>query len=205
MTDLVRRCLCKEHKDRLRDIGDARIEIEDVLRSPAAAERTGMRIPAKTSPRVIALFILVSLAAVAAITALLTRTWYRQSLSPKSAVRIEIGVEPAKQIGGDATSEASGDNRPSRTSFALSPDGNSIIFEGIGEKDPQLYFRALDKWAAVPIAGTEGGIDPFLSPDGRWVGFWADGNLKKVPIGGGTPVTLCKVPDAGFWRLLGIK
>jgi len=192
VTNLLHRCLRKEHKNRLRDIGDVRIEIEEALRSPATAERTGKGIPARTSRLVIALFVLISLAAVAAITALLTRMWDRQSLSPRSAVRIEIGTEPAKQI-----AERTGGYRPNRTSLAVSPDGDSIIFAGVGEKNPQLYIRALDKWAAVPIAGTEGGCAPFLSPDGRWVGFWADGNLKKVPIGGGTPVILCEEPDFG--------
>jgi serine/threonine-protein kinase len=54
---------------------------------------------------------------------------------------------------------------------------------------------------ATPIAGTEGGTSPFLSPDARWVGFWADGKLKKVSIDGGVPVTLCDVamPFGASW------
>jgi serine/threonine-protein kinase len=47
---------------------------------------------------------------------------------------------------------------------------------------------------AKPIAGTEGGISPFLSPDDRWVGFWAGGKLMKVPVEGGVPASLCEVP-----------
>jgi serine/threonine-protein kinase len=56
----------------------------------------------------------------------------------------------------------------------------------------------MDKSIAKPIAGTEGGNNPFLSPDNRWVGFWADGKLRKIPVEGGVPVTLC---DAS--RLIG--
>jgi len=56
---------------------------------------------------------------------------------------------------------------------------------------PQLYMRRTDQLEARPIAGTDGGISPFLSPDDRWVAFWADGQLMKVPVAGGVPVTLC--------------
>jgi Tol biopolymer transport system component len=56
----------------------------------------------------------------------------------------------------------------------------------------------MDQSAAKPIAGTDGGTSPFLSPDSRWVGFWADGKLKKVPVEGGVPSTLC---DLSAWFL----
>jgi serine/threonine-protein kinase len=61
----------------------------------------------------------------------------------------------------------------------------------------QLYFRPLDQIEPIPIPGSEGAGDPFLSPDGDWVGFFADGALKKVPVTGGAPVTLCEADRGG--------
>jgi hypothetical protein len=69
---------------------------------------------------------------------------------------------------------------------ASSPDGTHLVYSA----ENQLYLRAMDQLAAVPIPGTEGGQSPFFSPDGQWVGFWA-GELKKVSITGGAPMTLC--------------
>jgi serine/threonine-protein kinase len=80
--------------------------------------------------------------------------------------------------------------------MAVSGDGKFIVYSAIEENPdpqakPQLYLRRMDRSAAKPIAGTEGGTSPFLSPDSRWVGFWADRKLKKVLIEGGVPSTLC--------------
>ena len=86
--------------------------------------------------------------------------------------------------------------RPSRTAMAISSDGRFVVYSAIEENPgpqakPRLYLRRMDQSEAKPIAGTEGGINPFLSPDNRWVGFWADGKLKKIPVEGGVPSTLC--------------
>ncbi len=82
--------------------------------------------------------------------------------------------------------------RPSRTAVALSPDGTTLVFGAIWGGEAQLYARAMDQLNATPMAGTSGGSSPFMSPDGQWVGFWSGGELRKVPLGGGPPVTLCK-------------
>ena len=81
---------------------------------------------------------------------------------------------------------------------ACAGDGRFVVYSAIEENPgdqakPQLYLRRMDQAEAKPITGTEGGINPFLSPDNRWVGFWAqkEGKLKKVSVDGGVPVTLC--------------
>ena len=58
--------------------------------------------------------------------------------------------------------------------------------------------RGLEQSEAKPILGTEGGSGPFFSPDGHWVGFFADNQIKKVPVDGGPPVVICEVPRARF-------
>ena len=73
--------------------------------------------------------------------------------------------------------------------MALSSDGTRLVYSA----NQQIYLRALDQTEAVPVRGTEGGArNPFFSPDGEWVGFWVDGELRKVLIEGGAPVRLCE-------------
>ena len=81
-------------------------------------------------------------------------------------------------------------------SLALSPDGNRLVYVAASGGGLQLYMRALDQPAPAPIAGTEGGIGLF-SPDGQWIGFFAGGKLKKTPLAGGAPITLCDADGAG--------
>ncbi len=78
--------------------------------------------------------------------------------------------------------------------LALSPDGTRLVYVGRGPQGRWLYVRELDRFGATPIPGTEGGIGPFFSPDGQWVGFWADRKLKKVSVAGGQPLTICDAP-----------
>ena len=105
---------------------------------------------------------------------------------------------------------------------ALSPDGTRMAYVA----NQRLYLRALQQSEAVPLRGTEGtgttaGRSPFFSPDGQWIGFWQDGQLKKISITGGSPVVLCAAQNpwgaswaadntilyaqgaAGIWRVSG--
>jgi len=75
--------------------------------------------------------------------------------------------------------------------LALSPDGTRLVYVGRGPRATRLYVRAMDRFEATSIPGTEGASGPFFSPDGQWVGFWADRKLKKVSLAGGQPMTLC--------------
>jgi serine/threonine-protein kinase len=74
--------------------------------------------------------------------------------------------------------------------MAFSPDGNQLAYVAGRGGGQQLYLRSLDSLEAKPLAGTEGAFGPFFSPDGQWIGFFAEGNLKKVSVTGGAPVTL---------------
>jgi serine/threonine-protein kinase len=68
------------------------------------------------------------------------------------------------------------------TCVAISPDGARVAFVGSTSGTTQIYVRALDDLRAQPIAGTDGGRQPFFSPDGRWLGFWAGGRIQKVSL-----------------------
>ena len=88
--------------------------------------------------------------------------------------------------------------------LAVSADGRAIAWSACDGSTAVcgLYVRHLDRIEAVRLAGTDGAESPFFSPDGRWLGFFADGKLKKVAISGGAPVTLADapVPAGGAWN-----
>ncbi len=62
-----------------------------------------------------------------------------------------------------------------------------------------MYVRGLDRAEATPVSGDRRRRGPFFSPDGAWIGFWADNTIKKVPAAGGPPATICDVPAGGGW------
>jgi len=184
--DLLHRCLRKDPRERLHDISDARIEIEAPTDSPSEAASARLRLS------------LLWVAAISAVTLiagiLVDRLLIKHPQPAPSApvVTSTIKVEPGRRLEGRARDM----ERPGRTAMAVSGDGKFIVYSAIEENPdpqakPQLYLRRMDRSAAKPIAGTEGGTSPFLSPDSRWVGFWADRKLKKVLIEGGVPSTLC--------------
>jgi len=90
---------------------------------------------------------------------------------------------------------------------ALSPDGRRLVFAARAEGGVStLWVRPLDSTTAQPLADTDNGAFPFWSPDGRFIGFGADGKLKKIAISGGPSVTLADAPNfrGGSWGSQGV-
>ncbi len=86
--------------------------------------------------------------------------------------------------------------------FALSPDGRALVFVANSSgADPVIWLRSIDQVTARPLPGTERAQLPFWSPDSRWVGFFSEGKLKKIPVAGGPVQVLADVADAfgGSW------
>ena len=81
--------------------------------------------------------------------------------------------------------------------LALSPDGTRLVYASDDSGAARLYLRQLDQFDVTALPGTEGAEHPFFSPDGEWVGFFADGLLQKVAVAGGLPVTICDGPVVG--------
>ena len=79
---------------------------------------------------------------------------------------------------------------------ALSGDGRRLVYSSGTPDNRRLYIRDMGRFESQPIAGSAGGFAPFFSPDGHWVGFFAEGKLKKVSLeaGGGDPLVLCEAP-----------
>ena len=90
---------------------------------------------------------------------------------------------------------------------AISPDGRTLAFTATVEGKRQLWIRPLDSVSARSLAGTEDGYLPFWSPDGRFLGFFAQNKLKKVEISGGAAETLCDAAGGGrggTWNRSGV-
>ena len=85
----------------------------------------------------------------------------------------------------------------------LSPDGSTIAFAARPNADSaqQIYIRRLDRTDAVALTGTNGAVIPFFSPDGKSIGFFSNGTLKRIPVTGGAALTLAAAPDqrGGWW------
>ena len=95
--------------------------------------------------------------------------------------------------------------------LALSPDGRRLVFTAIGQEGRvMLWVRSLDGLTAQPLTGTEGAFFPFWSPDSTTIAFFAGGTLKKIDVGGGSPITLCDTPRpstlaaGGTWNRDGV-
>ena len=185
---LLHRCLEKDRTRRLADMADARLDIDEALSGSDDQPPVTLHI-SRTRERLAwgAALLLVGVAAVATIA----RATRPSSTRPETT-RAILSVAPAGEISGANPLEQRVAARPTRTAVALSPDGKTLVFGAIWGGTQQLYARAMDGLNATPIPGTTGGYSPFVSPDGQWVGFGANGELRKVPLTGGPSVTLCK-------------
>ncbi len=190
--DLLRRCLERESWQRLRDIGDARIETMRLLTgsggvtTAAAAAGTRPATP-KLIPSVAGATILAAVVTGLAVWSV-TRV---DGPTPVPIRRYAINIGPTAPLQPEGLSA-----QP-----VLSPDGVYLAYVADHGDTSQLFVRPLDQLEALPIPGTEGAINPFFSPDGEWIGFFADDELKKVSIRGGAPQTLCAAPRhrGGTW------
>ena len=90
--------------------------------------------------------------------------------------------------------------------MVISPNGGNLVFSGVENGNDHLYVWPLDSSSPRLLPGTDDGKFPFWSPDGRSIGFFADGKLKRTQIAGGLPLTLCDASDArgGSWSTSGV-
>ena len=177
---LLRRCLERDPKNRLHDAGDVRLEIEEAGRSPTAmgAKATFGRSIWHRMGWVLWLLAGAAIAWLAALAVL-------RRPKPASEDRpVRLSIVLPENLALDATA---GDQMQI---LAISPDGRRIVFRGKGGAERRLFVRDLSREEPDPVSGTEGGTEPFFSPDGDWLGFIAADKLKKTAIRGGTPVTL---------------
>jgi eukaryotic-like serine/threonine-protein kinase len=181
---LLERCLRKDLSRRQRDIGDAKLELEDLLTAPASQPLiAARRAPERTA---------VLWAAVGAVAAGLVFAGVlalRHPLQPAALHTTKFVITPARLARGGANEIDA--------EVSISPDGKHVAY--VEAEDAQFWLRDIDQDKARPVPGAKAVYQAFWSPDGRFVGYAARGELVKIPIEGGTPVRICKLPN-GFRR-----
>ena len=192
---LLRRCLAKDPRERLRDIGDVRFDLAEattsgtsiaVAAAPTAIAGGTRRARARASiPWGFAALAVVTMAVLAVM-----RPWRAHEAPVPMTLNAELGADASL-------------NTLVGASAVLSPDGQTLAFVASGSDDSgtKLYLRRLDHLIATLLAGTDDAAGPFFSPDGQWVAFFAGGKLKKISVTGGASVTLADAPTArgGSW------
>ena len=176
---LLRLCLEKDPQKRLRHIGDVMALVDG---APAVAPPVSF-VPATGEPRWRSRTLFISvLASVLTAVVVGVAVWLLKPAPPKPVTRFAMALPPGERL---ATA---------RPEIAISPDGTRLVYSaGPGVGALQLYLRAMDGLEAHAIPGTEGGSNPFFSPDGQWIGFIANSKLKKVSLSGGPPMNLADV------------
>jgi eukaryotic-like serine/threonine-protein kinase len=174
---LLRRCLKKDPVDRLHDIADARIEIQEAIATPAAMTPTGP--PRRPAARWMRVFPWLVAAAAVAVALLVGQRSLATRSHAGSVTRLDLDLPAGVELW------------VYPPGVALSPDGTRVAFVGVLSGSRQLYTRRLDQFETVAIRGTENANSVFMSPDGRALGFiTADLALKKVSLADGLVTTV---------------
>ncbi|HEX7798179.1 MAG TPA: protein kinase [Vicinamibacterales bacterium] len=187
---LVRLCLTKDPRARLRHIGDA-LTLVDNQPSITTANRPQRRLGVWAA--------VTALAAAVAVAGLV----------PSLLLRPRAVIEPVTRFYVDAP--PGGAFNYTYTASAISPDGRQMVFRvATANEAPALWLRPLDSLTGKRMAGTDGGDFPFWSPDGRSIAFFAAGKLKRVDVSSDAPIVICDASDAdstltsGSWNRDGV-
>ena len=190
---LIRQCLVKEPRQRIRDIGDVRLALEGAFETAVPQTQDGAQRhrPALWRSSVTLGIAAAAMLLVAAIGGVVAgRSFGPPPATVPRVARLTMVLPSGEEL-------ASLGNPP----VAISSSGTHVAYVATNGSRQQLYLRAVDASEAKVLAGTELATNPFFSPDGQWIGFFAQGKLRKVSISAGTIQTLCDAPDGrgGNW------
>ena len=174
---VVDRCLAKRPEDRFSSAHDVALTLAAISAGTAPVPTTPTRrpsVPARVIPW--------GLAGVAILLAVVASWRPARGKGPPTPVIRRVSMQVSPDIVTRGT--------PNLTVLAISPDGTNLVYIGRRGETEQFYLRPLARAESRPIPGTENATSPFFSPDGQWIGFFADGKMKKVGLAGGTPVTI---------------
>jgi len=175
---VLRLCLVRDPKQRLHDVADARILLQD----QDAGERSAVAAPAQRA-RVRPWMWVAGIAAALFLAALMGKEDDSSIPAPRRySISLHAGPELVVGVGSLIT---------------FTPDGRSLVFAARESGKRSLYRRDLASGDLAPIPGTENGDSPFFSPDGKWLGFTAAGRFVKVPAEGGRPIVLAESSATG--------
>jgi Tol biopolymer transport system component len=190
---VIATCLAKDPDNRWQATRDLWRELTWIAQGDGEdAAATSARDGGAGSPRLAPLWMTAAAALAAALLAG-SAVWLAATRD-----RVTQASPPVMRV---AFNLPSGEELPTIGAFALSPDGRRLAYISRSAAGRRLHVRTMSTGAVVDISGTEGSSSPFFSPDGEWVGFFADARVKKVRASGGTPETLCEAasPMGGSW------
>jgi Tol biopolymer transport system component/predicted Ser/Thr protein kinase len=185
---VVNTCLAKEPDERWQSAADVGRELRWIAEG---GSRAGVPAPLASHRKKRERSIWIAAAVVAALVAAYAGWQGGARARSGSPLHLSITLPAGTALVEDSTQ-----------TIALSPDGTTLVYSAYGEdKKVQLYLRRLNTFDSTPIAGTEEGRAPFFSPNGEWLGFFADDKLKKVSLRGGSAVVLAEPAGAigGAW------
>ena len=196
---VVKRCLAKEPDERCQSAKDLTDELKWIgeggsqLTSAPTVAAKGIRALGRR-PVILGLGGLLLGLVIASLATWNLKTAPASSSQP--VTRTVINLPPGQQLAGLDTGPA----------VAFSPDGSHLAYVARQGTTQQLYLRAMDSLVAKAIPGTEGAVNPFFSPDGQWIGFFAGQKLKKVSVSGGSALILgdATYPRGASWGSLGV-
>jgi serine/threonine protein kinase/Tol biopolymer transport system component len=196
--EMLRRCLDRDTRSRLRDIGEARVTIQRHLANPASAGATRAD-PSRAARQASWLTAAACGVAAVAVASAAAMAFVHFREQPPVAVPARFQIPPP-------------DETTFGTTGVLSPDGRRIAFEAPGpDGRTLLWVRSLNALDARPLPGSEGASPgPFWSPDSRFLAFGVNGSpgrLRKVDASGGPPQTLCEYNGGfreGAWSAEGV-
>jgi Tol biopolymer transport system component len=182
---LLRRCLAKEPGKRWRAAADVRLELEET--NASGGETTIRRWLGWPGA------VLVTGLAAIVIAVLLAQPTAPASATSQTPATVRFSIDAPE--GTTITNEH----------YAVSPDGRAVAFvaTGDGGREGTLWIRPLDSMHPRQLPGTDGAYFPFWSPDGHSLGFFAQGQLKRIELAGGTPQVLATAPAVslgGAWN-----
>jgi Tol biopolymer transport system component len=174
----IRTCLAKNPDERWQCFRDIVLELKWIATGGSQRERW---IKRPHQYRVLAALATITAIALAAVYYLL---WMRQArLMDITRFALQLPAGQSLVV-------------PDAPALDLSPDGRYLAYIAQRSGQQAIYLRPIDELGAKLVPGTENGVAPFFSPDGDWLGFIADGKLKKVPLRGGPPLAICDVQTA---------
>jgi eukaryotic-like serine/threonine-protein kinase len=181
---VVRRCLTKSADERWQSATDLTQELKWIAETGVQASVTGPSMGGRYRERLA--WLIASLSVVTAIAAVPVMLYVRRIVPDRLVTRFDVVTPP--------TSDP--------TSFALSPDGRQLAFVASVDGTPRIWVRSLDRLTSQPLTGTEEATHPFWAPDGRAIGFFAAGKLKRIDPMGGPAQVLADAPAerGGTWN-----
>lgn len=187
----IKKCLAKQPDERWQSASDLASELRWISESSSKTNVPGVGGARRSRRQLSILLAAILLLAVCVVVLPLTVSYWRSSPDTAGTIRFAV-FSPEKQT--------------FESDMAVSPDGRNLAFVTSMGNTTQIWIRPIGAVDAHPLAGTQNGRQPFWSPDGKYLAFFADAKLKKIEVATGSLETICDAldPRGGTWGRSGV-